>query len=157
MPNLPSGERITFLYRSDQGRIDRATWRGGALGLLAVLLPATIVWLLLEPYTDHDLSKTPLWAPEIAAAYAYLIFYAFVVILIGASFVNLSVKRFRALGHPRPLALAGLLPLAMLFAGAAHFFQPRLADVAPRWYVYPFDLALIGVAAWTLYELAWRE
>jgi hypothetical protein len=157
MSTLPSRERIAFLYRTDEGRIDRATWRSGALGLLAALIPATLIWLLLEPHTDHDLATSPLWVPEIAAAYAYLIFYAFVVILIAASFVNLSAKRFRALGRSTPLALAGLVPLAALFAGAAHFFQPRLADVFPRWSVYPFDVALIGVVAWTLYELAWRE
>lgn len=157
MSILPSRERIAFLYRTDEGRIDRATWRSGALGLAAVLVPATLIWLLLEPYTYHDLATRPLWVPEIAAAYAYLIFYAFVVILVVASFVNLSAKRFRALGRPAPLALAGLVPLVALFAGAAHFFQPRLADVVPRWSVYPFDLALIGVAAWALYELAWRE
>jgi hypothetical protein len=157
MPSWPSRARIFFLYRTDQGEIDRATWRSGALGLLAVVIPATIIWLLLEPYTYHDLATTPLWAPQIAAAYAYLIFYTFIVILVAASFVNLSAKRFRARGLAAPLALAGLVPLAALFAGAAHFFQPRLAEVIPRWSVYPFDIALAGVAIWTLYELAWRE
>ena len=53
-------ERIRFLYRTDQGRIDRATWRRGAGALLAVLIPFTLIWLALEPYTTHDLSKTPL-------------------------------------------------------------------------------------------------
>jgi hypothetical protein len=157
MPKLPSREQIDFLYRTDQGEIDRATWRSGALGLAAVLIPATVVWFLVEPYTVHDLAKSPLWVPEIAAAYAYLLIYSFIVIFVAISFVNLSGKRFRARGLKAPLALAGLAPLAAFLAGAAHFFQPRLADVFLRWYVYPFDLALIGVATWTLYELGWRE
>ena len=157
MSILPSRERIAFLYRTDRGEIDRATWRSGALGLLAVLIPATIIWFLLEPYTIHDLSKSPFWVPQTAAAYAYVIFYAFIVILAAISFANLSAKRFRARGLKAPLTLAGLVPLAAFLAGAAHFFQPRLADLFSRWSVYPFDLALIGVAAWTLYELGWRE
>ncbi len=91
-------ERIRFLYRTDQGRIDRATWRRGAGALLAVLIPFTLIWLALEPYTTHDLSKTPFFAPGTAAAYAYVIFYAFVVMLIAVSFINLSAKRFRDRG-----------------------------------------------------------
>lgn len=146
-------ERIRFLYQTDEGGVDQKTWRRGAAALLAALVLFTLIWLALEPYTDHDLAKSPLWVPMTAAAYAYLIFYAFVVMLIAISFVNLSAKRFRDLGRPAPLALAGLTPLLALLAGATHWLQPHVAEVMPRWYVYPLDLALAGVVLWTVYEL----
>jgi hypothetical protein len=146
-------ERIRFLYRTDAGAIDRETWRRGAAALVAALVPFTLIWLALEPYTDHDLAKSPLWVPMTAAAYAFLILYAFIVMLIAISFVNLSAKRFRALGRPWPLGLASLLPLFALLAGASHFLQPRVAEVMPRWYIYPVDAALAGLALWTVYEL----
>lgn len=150
-------ERIRFLYRTDQGRIDRATWRRGAGALLAVLIPFTLIWLALEPYTTHDLSKTPFFAPETAAAYAYVIFYAFVVMLVAVSFINLSAKRFRDRGLAPPLGLASIAPLCALFAGAAHFLQPRVAEVMSRWYVWGVDAVLIAAVIWTIYELGWRE
>ncbi len=157
MAGLPSSERIAFLYRTDQGRIDRATWARGAAGLAAVLVPLTLIWLALTPYTAHDLATSPLFVPQTVAAYAYLIVYAIAVLLICASWVNLSAKRFRDLDRPAPLGLAGLLPLAALLAGAAHWLQPRVAEVMPRWYVTIFDVILVAVAVWSLLELGYRR
>lgn len=150
-------ERIRFLYRTDVGRIDRATWRRGALWLLAALAPLTVIWFALEPYSAHDLAKSPLWVPMTALAYAYLMFYAFILLLVSISFVNLSAKRFRDLGRPAPLGLAGLPPFCVFLAGAAHWLQPRVAEAMPRWQVYPFDAALVAVALWTVVELGVRE
>jgi uncharacterized membrane protein YhaH (DUF805 family) len=147
--------RIRFLYREEQGRIDRATWLRGAGALIAVLAPLTLVWLALEPYTTHDLAKTPFFAAETIAAYAYIIFYSFVVLLIAISFVNLSAKRFRDRGRTAPLGFASLAPLAALLAGALHFVQPRLPEVFARWHVWGADIALLGVVAWTVYELGY--
>lgn len=148
-------ERIRFLYRSEQGRIDRETWRRGALALLAVLAPFTLIWLALAPYTAHDLATTPFFAPATIAAYAYLILYSFVVLLIAVSFVNLSAKRFRDRGRAPPLGLASLAPLAALLAGAMHFVQPRLPEVFAGWHVWGVDVLLLGVVAWTVYELGY--
>jgi len=150
-------ERVRFLYRTDEGAIDRVTWRRGANVLAAIVATATAPWLALAPHTDHDLAKTPLWAPMTALAYAYLLLYAFVGLLAAISFVNLSAKRFRALGMSPPLGVASLAPLAAFFAGAAHWLQPRVAEVFPRWGVYPFDLALLAALAWTVYALGFRE
>ena len=88
-------ERLRFLYRTDQGRIDRATWRRGAGALVAVLLPLTLIWFALAPYSVHDLATTPFFAPMTILAYVYVIFYAFAVMLIVVSFINLSAKRCR--------------------------------------------------------------
>lgn len=157
MAGLPSAERIAFLYRTDQGRIDRSTWARGAAGLAAVLAPLTLLWLALLPYTEHDLAKSAFFVWQTVAAYAYLVVYATVVLLVSASWVNLSAKRFRDLNRPAPLGLAGLLPFAALLAGAAHWLQPRVAEVMPRWYVTIGDVALAAVVLWTLFELGFRD
>lgn len=157
MAAFPSRERIAFLYRTDQGRIGRATWAKGAGCLAAILAPLTLVWLALKPYAAHDLAKTPFFAPETIAAYAYVMFYAFAVFLIAISFVNLSAKRFRDRGYKAPLFLGALLPLAAFLVAAAHFLQPRVVEVMSHWYATAGDVALVGVAAWSLYELGLRD
>ena len=153
MATWPSSERIRFLFRADQGRVDRDVWRRAALGLLAFIAPFIGVGLLLAPYTEHDLAKSPLFVPMTALAYAYLIFFAFVAMQVAISFVNLSAKRFRDIGLSAPLGLASLPLLAVFLAAAAHWLQPRIAEVMPRWQVYPFDAAAVIVAGWTLYQL----
>ena len=150
-------DRLRFLYQTDQGRIDRATWRRGAGALVAVLLPLTLIWLALQPYSVHDLATTPFFAPMTILAYAYVIFYAFVVMLIIVSFINLSAKRFRDRGLTPPLGLASLAPLLALIAGAVHFWQPRAAEVMSHWYVWSVDALFVAAALWTIYELGWRE
>jgi hypothetical protein len=153
---LPDSERIRFLYRAEQGVIDRATWREGAAWLLALLAPASAIAFALAPYTAHDLANSPLWVPMTALAYAYLLAYAFVVFFVAISFVNLCAKRFRARGFRWPLGLAGLAPMFAFFTGAAHFvyvLMPGAVEVLPRWYVYPFDAALAAIVVWTIVEL----
>lgn len=154
---LPSRERLDFLYRTEEGRIGRSDWRLGAGGLVAALVPLTLIWLALVPYTDHDLSKDPFFAWPTVAAYAYLTLYALAILLIAVSFVHLSVKRFRALGRPAPLLLAGLLPFAALVAGAMRWLQPRVSEVMPHWPVTLADLAFVAIALWTVYELGVRR
>jgi len=47
--------------------------------------------------------------------------------------------------------------LLALLAGAAHFLQPRVAEVMSRWYVWGVDALFVAAALWTIYELGWRE
>lgn len=150
-------ERIRFLYRTEQGRIDRATWLKGAGALAAILAPFFLIWLALAPYTDHDLARDPFFAPMTAAAYAFVILYSFVILLVAVSYVNLSAKRFRDLGRAAPVALAGLAPLVALVVGATHWLQPRVAEVMPRFWVWGADALLVAVIVWTLYELGFRN
>ena len=96
-------ERLRFLYRTDQGRIDRATWRRGAGALVAVLLPLTLIWFALAPYSVHDLATTPFFAPMTILAYVYVIFYAFAVMLIVG---ELHQSFGQALSRPRAYAAA---------------------------------------------------
>jgi hypothetical protein len=154
---LPERARLRFLYREEAGRLDRAEWRAGAVLLAMILAPLTVLWFALLPYTDHDLAKQPFFVPMTALAYSYLMLYAIAALLVAISFVNLSAKRFRESGWPTPVGLASLVPLLALFAGAAHWLQPRVAEVFPAWCVWPFDAALIVAAVWTAWELGVRE
>ncbi len=140
-----------FLFRSDQGRIDARTWRRGTALLLAILAVLTAIWLPLEPLTHRDLATTPFFAWATIAAFAYLVLYAFAVILIGISHYNLSAKRWRDRGWSG--ALAGLLPLFALFSGAAHWLQPRVAEDVSYWYVAGADAALAAIIVWNVVEL----
>ncbi|MGJ0391564.1 MAG: hypothetical protein ACR650_02195 [Methylocystis sp.] len=150
-------ERIRFLYRTEQGRIDRVTWLKGAGALATVLAPFYLSWLALSPYTAHDLATDPFFVPMTVVAYAFVIVYAFVIILVAVSYVNLSAKRFRDLGREWPVALAGLAPLAALIDAATRWLQPRVAEVMPVYWVWGVDAALVGVIGWTVYELGFKE
>ncbi len=150
-------ERIRFLYRTEQGRIDRATWLKGAGALAAVLAPFYLAWLALSPYTEHDLAKDPFFVPMTVAAYAFVIVFAFIIVLVAVSYVNLSAKRFRDLGWEWPVALAGLPPLAALIDGATRWLQPRVAEVMPVYWVWGVDIVLAAAVAWTAYELGFRD
>ena len=133
-----------FLYKTDQGEIDAPTWRRGAALLLGILVVATIVWRLLAPYARHDLDTMPFFQPMVIVAFLYLIVFSFIVILTAICFTNLTAKRLRARRHPP--ALAGLLPLTCLFAGAAHWLQPRVGDEFPFASVVALDLLVFAVA-----------
>jgi uncharacterized membrane protein YhaH (DUF805 family) len=150
-------ERIRFLYRTEEGRIDRATWLRGAGALAAILLPFVLLWFPLAPYTAHDLATDPFFVPMTAVAYAYVLLYTFVILLVSVCYVNLSAKRFRDLGRPAPVAFAGLLPLMALIAGATHWLQSRVAEVMPRFWVWGVDALLVAVIAWSVYELGVRD
>jgi hypothetical protein len=152
--------RFHFLFRSDTGEIDRATWMrySGALAALAVAL--TLPWLWLREHIVHDLSKDKFFDLSIFSAYAYALIYAIALILLGVSYMNLTAKRFRALGWRSPLGLAGLLPLIALLAGAlrlAPILSPAAVDIAPIWAVWGAEALFAGVAGWTIWELGMRE
>ena len=147
----PSGFR--FLYRTDQGRVDRAQWVAAALPLAALLGAASVVLRIALPYANRTLAERAFYDPLTFAANFYILIYAAGLLLLAISWVNLAAKRFRDRGRPAPLALAGLLPLAALVAGAAHWLQPRVAEVMPRWNVWGCDALLVIVALWTAAEL----
>lgn len=146
--------RIRFLYRNDQGRIDADTWIKGLRPLAITLIPFVLFWKLLAPYTNHDIAKDPFFPPLTIAAYAYAILYAFVVILIVISYVNLSAKRFRDRALFPPLGLASLAPFFGLLTGAAHWLQPRVSESMPIWWVWGIDAMLMISILWTIFELA---
>jgi uncharacterized membrane protein YhaH (DUF805 family) len=144
-----------FGFRTDQGRIDAKTWRQGSAFLGVPLAVLTLVWFLLAPYAHRDLASTPFLAWGTVAAFVYLLFYAFAILLIAICHYNLSAKRWRDRGWPG--ALAGLLPLAALVSGAVHWLQPRVAEVMPYWYVAGADAILVAISAWNVVELGFSE
>jgi uncharacterized membrane protein YhaH (DUF805 family) len=151
MAEAPDTSDFGFLFRSDQGRIGPRTWWRNTAGLGAILAVLTAIWLYLSPSAHRDLGTTPFLAWWTLAAYIYLLFYAFAVLLIAICHYNLSAKRWRDRG--RPASLAGLLPVAVLVSGAAHWLQPRVAESIPYWYVLGTDLLLAGIIVWSVMEL----
>ena len=77
--------------------------------------------------------------------------YALAIFLIAISHYNLSAKRFRDRG--KPAELAGLLPFVALMTGAAHWLQPRVADVMGRGWTVGIDITLLALAVWLVIEL----
>ena len=90
-----------------------------------------------------------------AFTYLYLVIYAVAFLLIAVSHYNLSAKRFRARG--KPAGLAGILPLAALLTGAAHWIAPRVGDGLPGWTVPAVDFAMLVIVIWTMLELGLKR
>ncbi len=147
--------RFSFLFRTDQGRIDRATWWRGTVPLFALATIGTVGWELLSPYSHHDLKETAFIAPLTILAYVYLLVYAFALILVGVCEYNLSAKRFRDRGLPA--ALAGVLPLSLLFGSALIWFIPQSFDTVPGWAAPVTLVAMLAIAAWNVVELGLRR
>ncbi|MFV0280445.1 MAG: hypothetical protein ACK5JM_06765 [Rhodoblastus sp.] len=142
-----------FLYRTDRGRIDRAGWLRAAAPLVVLFLATTAIMLAALPWANRPLSERAFFDPAAFAANTYIIAYAALTIFTAISWVNLGAKRFRDRGRPAPLGLAGLLPLAMLVAGAADWLQPRVAEVMPRAMVWACEGMMAVVAIWTALEM----
>lgn len=151
----PDDKRFAFLFKSDQGRISASIWRRHAARLAALLALLTVIWWVISPFAEHDLAKQAFFDPAVIATFVYLIFYAFAVLLIGICYYNLSAKRWR--DRARPPSLAGLLPVAALCAGAAHWLQPRVTEVMPRFYVIGLDVLLVLILVWNIGELGFMR
>ncbi len=144
-------QRFFFLFRSDRGRVDRATWLRNTVPLALLAGVGTLGWVWLSPYAHHDLATTQFLAPLTIVAYVYLLIYAFAVILLAVCEYNLSAKRFRDRG--RPAALAGILPASLLLGSAVIWFIPLSFGSIPDW-VGPVVLSLlVAVALWNVVEL----
>ncbi|MGA8171765.1 MAG: hypothetical protein WB816_13165 [Methylocystis sp.] len=155
MAGWPSSERFRFLYRDDAGEIDRETWAKHASAMLALVFALTLPWLWLRAHIVHDLAKEPLFDLQIFTAYFYSIVYAFALMLVGVSYMNLSAKRFRALHWPNPLGLASLVPLVAFLTGALRLvpiLSPSISDLAPTWAIWGAEGIFFCVAAWTAWE-----
>ncbi|MCB1537101.1 MAG: hypothetical protein KDJ44_20930 [Rhodoblastus sp.] len=153
MPETEPTAGFRFLYRTDKGRIDRAGWFRAAAPLAVSFVVTTAIMLALLPWANRPLTERAFFDPAAFAANSYILAYAALTLLTAISWVNLGAKRFRDRGRPAPLGLAGLLPLAMLVAGAADWLQPRVAEVMPRATVWACEGALVVVAIWTFLEM----
>lgn len=140
----PRPGSFSFLFRTDQGRIDRAVWWRGVVPLAIIAAVATAIWLALEPYAHHDLARSQFMAPATILAFAYLTIYAFGMIILAVCYYNLSAKRLRDRG--RPAALAAAVPLGAFLAGATWWFIPRSFGSVPEW-AGPAAVGLVLVIA----------
>ena len=110
---------------------------------------------MIAPFANSDLSRRGLFDPTTLGVYLYLMVYAFIILLTGVCWYNLSAKRFRAMG--RAPSLAGLPLVLALFTGAAHWITPRVPDMVPFWSPWVLDASLVVVILWTLFELGIRS
>jgi hypothetical protein len=155
MAGSPPGFIARFGFRTDEGLLDAKTWRDGAALLAIIFASLTVVWLFLQPNAYRELTPTsPLFEWKVFLTFVYLLLYAFAILFIGISFYNLCAKRLRA--RKLPTGLAGLVPLAALFSGAAHWLQPRVAEYLSYWYVAGLDALLAAAIIWTALELGFR-
>ena len=153
-PDASAWAILTFLFRTDQGVIDRGMWWRSTIFLSGCLAFLSLIWMEVGSYAYEAQSaaaRTRLFDPNIFAAYAYLVFFGFCVILIGVSHYNLSAKRCRARG--RPPALAGLLPLFALLCGAANWLYPRVTESMPYWTITLTEAALLTSILWNVVDL----
>ena len=151
MASVLSGEGLRFLYRSEEGVIDRRVWWLGAAPLAAILFVMTMIWFALEPYARRGLDERAFLDPLTIVAYLYLAAFAFAVIFASVCFVILSMKRLRDRG--RPPGLAGALPLAALLAGAANWLEPQIDASLVSTLALLSWIALAAAIVWTIVEM----
>jgi uncharacterized membrane protein YhaH (DUF805 family) len=143
--------RWSFLFRTDEGRIDASTWWRNAALLVIIFIVLTLGWSLIAPYAEHDLATEPLFTFSILAANLYRILYGFVSILLLICYYNLSAKRWRDIG--RPSALAGLLPFLACVAAALHWLEPRTGGEIPHFILVVTDILLFLTLLWNVVDL----
>jgi uncharacterized membrane protein YhaH (DUF805 family) len=148
-------ERFRFLYREAEGVVDREVWRRASLPPLAIALGMTIVWLVIAPNGPRDLNSEAFIDLSVVATHLYALVYSFALVFCAVAEYFLSAKRFTDRGKPQ--ALAGLLPLSLLLAGAANWFQPRSEGTMPVGLVYLFDGIAILILVWNIIELGFGE
>ena len=143
--------RFRFLYRESEGFVDGRAWALASVGPVGIALALTIVAFAVAPSAPRDLAREPFADPLTVARHAYLIVYAFALILCAVAEYFVSAKRFADRGLPP--ALAGLAPFSLLVAGAAYWYQPRSEGTAPEGLVYAFAALAVAIVAWNVIEL----
>jgi hypothetical protein len=144
-------ERFRFLYRQSEGTIGAREWARASLAPVGLALLLTAIAVVAEPDGPRDLASEAFVDPLVIVRHLYLIVYAFALILCAVAEYFLSAKRFADRG--RPPGLAGLAPLAIFVAGAAHWWTPLSEGVAPPALPYLLDALALAAVAWTIGEL----
>ena len=155
---MADGERpggFAFLYRQSEGTIGAGAWARAAWPPLAIALAIIAAWAWFGPSPPRPLTEAELRAGAGASALIFTIGFSlasvlsiFAIVLLAVAEYFVSGKRFRDLGLPS--GLAGLAPMALLLAGAAHWYAARSGDVAAAFAPYVFDAIAAAVCAWTV-------
>jgi hypothetical protein len=151
MAESAGAARFRFLYRESEGVIDGRQWAWASVGPVGIALVLTLIAITVAPNAPRDLAREAFIDPVVVARHAYLIVYAFALILCAVAEYFVSAKRFADRGLPP--ALAGLAPFSLLIAGAAYWYQPRSEGTMPEGLVYAFAALAVGVIAWNGIEL----
>jgi hypothetical protein len=114
--------RWRFLYRQADGTIGPAEWIRASLPPAVIVAALTAIWIAVMPREEREPTQG-LIDFKIMATYAYLIIYAFVLLLWAVAQYFVSAKRFA--DRRKPPALAGVAPFALFFAAAANWYEPR--------------------------------
>ena len=146
-----SAERFRSLYRQTDGVLDRGAWARASLAPVGAALAMTAIWIVIAPDAPRDLTHEAFIDLGVVAKHLYFIVYSFALIVCAVAEYFVSAKRFADRG--RPPALAGLVPLSLLLAGAAHWYQPRSEGTMPAALATIFDVIAIAVVAWSVAEL----
>ena len=151
MAESPRAARFRFLYRETEGFIGGREWALASAAPVGVALVLTVIALAVAPDAPRDLAHEAFIDPLTVARHAYLIVYAFALILCAVAEYFVSAKRFADRG--RPPALAGLAPFSLLIAGAADWYQPRSEGTMPEGFIYVFAALAVAIVAWNGIEL----
>jgi hypothetical protein len=144
-----------FLYRESEGVIGPGVWARASALPVGVAVTMTLIAWSVAPRVPRDLGSQPFFSFTIFAVHAYLMVYSFALMFRSVAQYFVSAKRFADLG--KSPAWAGLAPLCLLVAGAAHWFQPRSEEAMPVWAVYPFDAVALAVVIWNIVELGFIQ
>ena len=156
MAGLFGGHSFGFLFRRDEGTIDRRTWWINALALAVPLALMTLVWNLIGEGAHRVIdTQSQLLDARTGFTYLYLLVFAAAILLAAVSYYNLSSKRFRA--RSLQPGLAGILPFCALITGAVHWMVPRVGDALPGWATWAVDAGLLAVLVWNMWELGVRR
>jgi uncharacterized membrane protein YhaH (DUF805 family) len=143
--------RFRFLYRESEGVLGAREWSLASVLPVGIALVLTIVAFAIAPDAPRDLAREPFVDPLVIARNAYFIVYAFALIFCAVAEYFVCAKRFA--DRREPPALAGLAPLMIFVAGAAHWWTPRSEGLAPAALPYVCDALALVVVAWTIVDL----
>ena len=149
------GLSFRFLFRQDQGVISRQIWWAGTLGITLFQFILTDVLWFLSGGAYRTLQNTPLFNIFTFVFFSYLMVYMFAILISLVSQYFLSAKRFRDRGLAA--GWAGLLPLSFLIQGAVHWIVPRYPELLGTWVSTAFDIGVIAIIIWNVWELGIRR
>ncbi len=146
---------FTFLYRQDQGRIDRATFWRASLPILVTLGAMLAIWLAIMPNGARDLASVAFFDARVAATYLYLLVFTLAGLIGAVMLYFVAAKRLRDVG--RPVWLAGFPFLAIFIDGALHWTAARSDGAIGPGVLYVADVIAIASLVWAVIDMGLRK